>query len=60
MKVSVDREACIGAGTCVVVAPEYFELDDEGLAVAIQTEVKAGDEGLVRDAEQGCPAQAII
>jgi len=33
MKIKVDRDLCIGAGTCVVVAPKTFDLDDELKAV---------------------------
>ena len=29
MKIKVDRDLCTGAGTCVVVAPNTFDLDDE-------------------------------
>ena len=60
MKVQVDRELCIGAGTCAAIAPEYFELDEQGLAVAIKPEVAPGDEELVRQAEAGCPVEAIL
>lgn len=60
MKVRVDRDYCVGAGTCVVIAPKYFELDDEGLAVVLQEEVDEEDEDMVREAELGCPAEAII
>ena len=33
MKIEVDREACISVATCVQVAPNTFELDDEGIAI---------------------------
>ncbi|MEU5646716.1 ferredoxin [Streptomyces milbemycinicus] len=29
MELSVDRERCIGAGMCVMAAPEVFDQDDE-------------------------------
>ncbi len=32
-KVKVDRDLCIGAASCVAVAPKTFELDNEGKAV---------------------------
>lgn len=28
MKIIVDRDPCIGAGTCVIVAPKTFNIDD--------------------------------
>jgi ferredoxin len=57
-KVVVDRVACIGAATCVVVTPDGFEMDKENIAV-----VKAGAENLSDDmlllAAQSCPSGAI-
>jgi Ferredoxin len=60
MRVQVDRELCIGAGTCVALAPKYFELDAQGLAVAIKPDVDPEDEELVCQAEGGCPVEAIL
>jgi ferredoxin len=60
VNVRVDRELCIGAGTCAVIAPAYFELDEQGLARVIKVAVDPGDEELVRQAEANCPAEAIL
>lgn len=57
MKVTVDRETCIGAASCVGVAPGVFRLDDEYKAVVIDPE-GAEDEDIRRAAE-ACPVQAI-
>lgn len=58
-KIVVDRKLCIGAGTCVVVSPDGFELDNDNIAV-----VKPGAEKLSFDellmAAQSCPTQAIF
>ncbi len=55
----IDRKACIGAATCIVVAPQGFELDNENIAIT-----KPGAEGLDDDtllmAAQSCPTSAII
>ena len=32
-KIKVDRGQCIGSASCVGVAPNAFDLDDEGKAV---------------------------
>jgi len=58
MKVSVDRDLCIGAGNCVAVAPSVFQLDAENKAVVID-EQGAADE-VIWNAAQSCPVQAII
>ena len=39
--VEVDRDVCIGAGMCVMNAPEVFDQDDEGIVVVLEPEVPA-------------------
>jgi ferredoxin len=57
MKVTVDRDLCIGAADCVRLAPGTFELDDEDRAVVVDPEPQATDR--VRLAESSCPTGAI-
>ena len=72
-KIIVDRNLCIGAASCVVVAPEVFEMDDENKAVILlkgdkkeQDEADKGqlmtdlDDETILLAAQSCPTQAII
>ena len=56
-KIVVDRGLCIGAGTCAVLAPHTFELDDENIAVVLD---KDGDtvEEIIMGAES-CPVKAV-
>ena len=58
-RVQVDRERCVGSGVCESLAPEVFEVDDDGLLVVHREE--PDDEQLddVRDAVQSCPARAL-
>lgn len=58
MRVRVDREKCIGAGNCVAVAPDVFDLNEEYKAVLLEP-VSADDEHLL-EAAKSCPANAII
>jgi len=72
-KIIVDRNLCIGAASCVVVAPEVFELDEENKAVILlkngkkeqaettkeQLQTNLDDETILL-AAQSCPTQAII
>ncbi|MCA9308622.1 ferredoxin [candidate division WWE3 bacterium] len=58
-KIVVDREACIGAVTCVVVAPDVFEMDNENIAVVKPDALKV-DSNKILMAAQSCPVQAII
>ncbi|WP_052669537.1 ferredoxin [Nitriliruptor alkaliphilus] len=55
MKPKVDRDRCIGAGQCEAVAPDAFEVNDDGFVEVI------GDleGGQVSDAVESCPSGAL-
>lgn len=52
------NENCIGCGACTAIAPDYFELNDEGYACAKVDEVEENNEDVLEAAE-GCPTDAI-
>lgn len=56
-KAVVDKNKCIGCGSCVAVAPKSFKLGDDGKAEVVSP---AGDnEKTVQQAIEGCPVGAI-
>lgn len=57
--VHVDRELCIGAATCVAIAPKTFLLDSQAKAVILSSLEEDSDEAIL-DAAKGCPTAAII
>lgn len=57
--VKVVRGACISAATCIVIAPDAFEFDDEGIAIVKPGYLKVDDNTLLM-AAQSCPTQAIV
>ena len=57
MKVEVKRDLCIGAATCVAIAPDVFELDDEMKAVVKNP--KGADHATILEAARSCPTLAI-
>lgn len=59
MKIKVDKNLCIGCGACQAIEPSIFELEDDGLANAIDTEIKEDIKENVIDAMEGCPTSAI-
>jgi len=59
MKVHVNSQICAGFGVCLGIAPEVFELHDDGYAIVLVSEVKPEDEDAMRQAVSHCPAQAI-
>lgn len=58
MKVTVNKEACIGCGACVAVAEGVFEIGDDGLSQAVET-VPADKEEVAKEAVGVCPTGAI-
>ena len=59
MKVKVNDDACIGCGACAAIAPEVFEINDEGLSSAINEEVSAENVDSCKEAIESCPTGAI-
>ena len=57
MKIKILRDKCISAATCVAIAPETFELDDEGKVILKDS--KGNEEQTIIDAAKSCPTQAI-
>jgi ferredoxin len=58
LKITVDRDLCIGAGNCVAAAPTVFKLDKSNKAVVLKPE--SVDEDTLMDAAESCPVDAII
>ncbi len=59
LKTWVDRNLCIGAATCIAVAPKTFVLDSQAKAVYLKTASEDSDQTII-DAAKGCPVAAII
>ena len=57
MKIKVNKDKCIGCGTCVMIAPKSFKLGDDGKAEAI--EPTGDDEEKIKEAIDSCPVDAI-
>lgn len=57
MRIEVKRDMCIGAATCVAVAPDVFELDDAMKAI-VKNPLGADDQTIL-DAAKSCPTLAI-
>lgn len=57
-KVTVLRDACIGAASCIAFSPEVFQLDGDSKAV-VQEGSNDTLDNLVQ-AAQSCPTAAIV
>ncbi|HYI62913.1 MAG TPA: ferredoxin [Acidimicrobiales bacterium] len=60
MRIQYDRAACQGHNRCYLLAPELFDVDDEGYAILlVEGEVPTDLEGKARLAADNCPEYAI-
>ncbi|MFH9044116.1 ferredoxin [Streptomyces sp. NPDC017966] len=60
MRISVDRDLCVGAGQCVLSAEDVFDQDrHDGLVVLRTPDPSPAESDAVRDAVDRCPAGAI-
>jgi len=56
MAIKIDKEKCIGCGLCASIAPEVFDIDDNGKA---KIKNQKGDKKKIKDAIDSCPVEAI-
>lgn len=57
--VKADLSLCQGYANCVVAADDYFDIDDEGLVVLLNTEVPDSERTRVEEAARSCPVSAL-
>jgi len=56
--ITINRTLCIGAATCIALAPKAWALDEEAKAVLLDTASSESNESLIASAK-GCPVGAI-
>ncbi len=59
LRVWIDRNLCIGAATCIAVAPKTYALDAESKAIILDTCDSETKDTLIESAK-ACPVAAII
>jgi ferredoxin len=59
MKVTINKDKCVGCGACVATAPNVFDFNDDGLAYVKSEEVPKEEENEVKDLESICLGGAI-
>jgi ferredoxin len=57
LQIEINREQCMGSGNCSFWAPGVFDLDDDGVAVVLDSAAQPEDK--ITLAAQSCPTQAI-
>jgi ferredoxin len=59
MKITVDRDRCVGSAYCQRIAPATFDLGDDGIAVVRDADVTGPQAAAAREAGADCPSMAI-
>ena len=59
MKITADRDVCISAGNCVMVAGAVFDQDEDGIVVMLVDDVPEDEQDRAREAVKLCPSQAL-
>ncbi|OJF16275.1 ferredoxin [Couchioplanes caeruleus] len=59
MRITVSTQTCVGAGQCVLSAPDVFDQDDDGVVEVLDAEPGAGHAEAVYLARDLCPAGAV-
>lgn len=57
LRIEIDRDLCMGSGSCVFEAPGAFALDAD--QIAIVEDAAGAPEEQVHEAARKCPTQAI-
>ena len=58
MKLKVDKDKCIGCGTCPMLAPNSFKMDDDD-GKAVEIDPHGDDDDTLQSALDSCPVAAI-
>ena len=57
--VKIDKLICVGFESCVEVAPDLFQMDEEGIAI-FTSDTNEVDKETVLDACKECPVDALV
>jgi len=58
MRINADTRRCVGAGQCVLAAPDIFDQDDQATVLLLVLD-PGGQLDLVLQAADSCPSGAI-
>ena len=59
LKIKIDMNLCIGSGMCTGIAPQLFELDDNGKLIVLNPEPGPEHMRVLNAAIACCPVEAI-
>ena len=59
MKCVVDYNKCIGLAMCESLAPEFFEVNDDGDLILLREDITERELEVVEQAVAACPTEAL-
>ena len=59
MRIVLDESKCSSLGMCESVAPDFFEVGDDGALAVLRPEVGEDDRALLEQAVAACPTAAL-
>ena len=59
MKVTVDKDLCLGCGICEGIAPEVFSMANEPYAEVLLDPIPEEFQAATREAAEECPEECI-
>lgn len=57
--VTVDFDKCTGLGICESLAPDFFEVNDDGELLLLKEDIGDAELQEVEEAVSGCPTEAL-
>lgn len=60
VRVIIDRRRCIGAGTCIVLAPSAFKWRQGDFIKPELADITTVEEDILREVAAACPTRAIV
>jgi ferredoxin len=58
-RIVVDYDKCTGLGICESIAPDVFEVDDDGSLLILEESPDESRRGELQEAVDGCPTGAL-
>lgn len=59
LKIVVDRGRCTGMGVCESLAPDRFEIGDDGVMMLHRADFTDAERDLLDEIVRSCPARAL-
>lgn len=59
MRIRIDQDKCTGHGVCEGLAPDIFEVRDDGIAYLLTESLTEDTRPVLEDACDQCPVEAL-